>query len=64
MTTASAETVLWWFSPIVCALGGSIELATWPPEIYITLPSGVAHEDLLAGWNYDLIATTERIKAA
>jgi hypothetical protein len=64
LTTAGAETVARWFTPLVQALGGSVQLATWPPEVYITLPQDAAYEELLLGWEYDLIATPERIEAA
>ena len=64
LTTSSAETVVRWFAPLVHAVGGSIELETWPPEVYITLPEGVSYDELLAGWQYDLIESVERIEAA
>lgn len=56
LTLSGAETVARWFTPIVQEWGGSVELAAWPPEVYITLPQGAAHEELLAGWQYDLVA--------
>jgi hypothetical protein len=55
MTTASAETVTKWFTPMVTQVGGAIEMFGWPPEVFIALPQGVAYQDLLAGWQYDLV---------
>jgi hypothetical protein len=56
MTTASAETVTKWFTPVVTQLGGTIKLVALPPEVFIALPQEVAYKDLLAGWRYDLVA--------
>ena len=56
LTTASAEIVTKWFTPVVTQLGGTIKMAAWPPEVFIAIPQDVAYEDLLAGWQYDLVA--------
>jgi hypothetical protein len=55
MTTASAEVVTKWFTPVVTRLGGTVKMVVWPPEVFIALPQDVAYKDLLAGWQYDLV---------
>lgn len=54
-TTASAEIETQWFAAAVTRLGGTVKLVAWPPEVLITLPQEGAYEDLLAGWQYDLV---------
>ena len=48
LTTASAEVVTKWFAATVTPLGGTVKMVAWPQE--------VVYEDLLAGWQYDLVA--------
>lgn len=55
MTTASAELVTKWFTPVVTGLGGTIKMVVWPPEVFIALPQEVAYQNLLAGWQYDFV---------
>jgi len=56
LTTASAEIVTKWFTPVVPQLGGTIKMLAWPPEVFVSLPQEVASEDLLVGWQYELVA--------
>src|SRR5215813_10155962 len=56
LTTASAEVVTKWFTPVVTQAGGTIKMVAWPPQVFVALPPEVAYEDLFVGWRYDLVA--------